>query len=175
VADLAAESGRPGADVVMDLLLDHDNDVSMVAFGRSAHDLAAVLRHPLSVLGSDGYALDLLGPTGAGLPHPRSYGTYPRFFAEYVRAGTLTLTEAVAKCTSRPARRLGIANRGVLASGAAADLVVFDADSIHDRATFQEPQQYPNGIHLVAVNGILVVDHSRHTGARPGAVLRHAV
>jgi N-acyl-D-aspartate/D-glutamate deacylase len=175
VADLAAESGRPGADVVMDLLLDHDNDVSMVAFGRSADDLAAVLTHPLSVLGSDGYALDLLGPTGAGLPHPRSYGTYPRIFAEYVRAGTLTLTEAVAKCTSRPARRIGIDNRGVLARGVAADLVVFDADSIHDRATYEQPQQYPDGIRLVAVNGALVVDQAGHTGARPGAVLRHAV
>lgn len=175
VADLATESGRPGADVVMDLLVEHDNDVSIVAFGRSGDDLRAVLSHPLSVVGSDGYALDPQGPTGAGLPHPRSYGTYPRVFAEYVRRGDLELVEAVAKCTSRPARRVGIDDRGVIAPGKIADLVVFDAATIRDRATFDEPQQYPRGIRLVVVDGVVVVDEGRHTGARPGVVLRRGV
>jgi len=175
VADLAEESSLSGADVVMDLLLSHDNDVSMVAFGRSRDDLRAVLSHPLTVVGSDGYALDPHGPTGAGLPHPRSYGTYPRVFAEHVRRGDLDLAEAVAKCTSRAAHRVGIHDRGVIAPGAAADLVVFDAGSIRDRATFEQPQQYPDGIRLVTVGGAVVVDEGEHTGVRTGKILRHAV
>ena len=174
IAELADRSGRPGADVVMDLLIEYDNDVSMVAFGRSENDLDAVLRHPRSVLGSDGYALDPAGPTGAGLPHPRSYGTYPRLLAEHVRPGGLSLAEAVAKCTGGPARRIGLRDRGVIAPEMAADLVVFDADRIRDRATFADPQRYPEGIRLVVVNGVVVVDDDRHTGAGPGAVLRRA-
>ncbi|MFY1669633.1 N-acyl-D-amino-acid deacylase family protein [Plantactinospora sp. WMMB334] len=172
VAGLAEQAGRPGADVVMDLLVEYDNDVGMVAFGRDHDDLVAVLTHPLAVVGSDGYALDPEGPTGIGMPHPRSYGTYPRILAEYVRTGILDLADAVAKCTSRPASRIGIDDRGVIARGMVADLVAFDADSVRDRATFDEPQRYPNGIRLVVVEGSVVVDEGRHTGARPGAVLR---
>lgn len=175
VAELAEERGRSGADVVMDLLVENDNEVSMVAFGRSDDDLRTVLSHPLCVVGSDGYAVDPHGPTGAGLPHPRSYGTYPRVFAEHVRRGDIDLPEAVAKCTTKAARRVGIDDRGVIAPGAAADLVVFNAGAIRDRATFDDPQQYPDGIRLVTVNGVVVVDDGEHTGACPGTVLRHAV
>jgi len=171
VAALAAEQDRAGADVVMDLLQATGNSATMVAFGRSEDDLRALLGHPLSVIGSDGFALDPAGPTGGGVPHPRSYGCYPRVLARYAGAGGVPLPEAVAKCTARPAARIGLTDRGSIAPGRAADLLVFDPARITDRATFHAPQRYPDGIRLVVVNGTTVVDNGRHTGAGPGLVL----
>lgn len=171
VAALAAARHRCGADVVMDLLLEYDNAVDMIAGGRSEDDLRTVLAHPLTVIGSDGFSLDPHGPTGTGRPHPRSYGCFPRVLAAYTGGATgLPLTEAVAKCTGRAAARVGLTDRGVVATGYAADLVVFDPAAIRDRATFARPQRYPDGIRLVVVNGEVVVDGD-HSGARPGAVV----
>ncbi|MCW3818913.1 D-aminoacylase [Micromonospora sp. DR5-3] len=172
VADLAAARGQSGADVVMDLLLAYDAAVDMVAGGRCEDDLREVLAHPLTVVGSDGFALDPHGPTGSGMPHPRSYGTFPRLLADYTGEGGLPLPAAVAKCTGQAARRLGLTERGVVAPGYAADLVVFDPAVLRDRATFDAPQNYPDGVRLVVVNGEVVVEDD-HTGARPGAVLIH--
>lgn len=170
VADLATARDRTGAEVVMDLLVEYDAAVDMVAGGRSEDDLREVLAHPCTVIGSDGFALDPDGPTGAGLPHPRSYGCFPRVLAAYTGPGGLPLVEAVAKCTGRSAARVGLSDRGVVKPGYAADLVVFDPDTIRDRATFTDPQRYPDGMRLVVVNGRVVVD-GEHTSARPGAVL----
>lgn len=172
VAGLAAARGRHPDDVAVDLLTRHGNAVSMVAGGRGAGDLAAVLAHPASVIGSDGQALDTDGPTGAGIPHPRSYGCYPRLLGEYVENGTLTLAEAVHKGTSAAAARVGLTDRGTVAEGFAADLVVLDTATFTDRATFEHPRRHPDGVDAVIVNGRLAVDHGRHTGARSGQVLR---
>lgn len=169
LAALAERTGRAPADIALDLLARHGNAVLVVGTGRSEDDLLAVLRHPATVIGSDGLALDPDGPTGAGVPHPRSYGTYPRLLR--YESG-LTLPEAIAKCTSRPARRAGLDDRGVLAPGFPADIVVFNPSRIADTATFTEPQQFPQGIEMVMVNGVIVVDAGRHTHARPGTVLR---
>jgi N-acyl-D-amino-acid deacylase len=156
IADLAGN--RDGADVVMDLLLEHDNAVTMVAGGRSEQDVLAALSHPATVIGSDGFSLDPEGPTGKGMPHPRSYGCYPRLLGRY--AGEIGLVEAIAKCTGRPAARVGLTDRGELAAGKVADLVVFDPDRIWDRATFAQPQQFPDGIELVVASGVIVVDET---------------
>ncbi len=172
IAGLAEERGRPPADVVMDLLLAYRNEVTMVAFGRAEPDLLAALRHPLTVIGSDGFTLDPAGPTGAGIPHPRSYGCYPRFLAEYAGRAGLGLAEAVAKCTGRAADRMGLADRGRLAVGYPADLVVLDPERLRDRATFERPHRYPEGIRLVVVNGRVVLDDGTRTGDRPGEILR---
>ncbi|MGP4025835.1 N-acyl-D-amino-acid deacylase family protein [Actinomadura sp. 3N407] len=181
VTDLAADSGTDPPDIALDLVAEHGNGVQMVAGGRSERDLADALTHPAAVIGSDGQALDPGGPTGQGMPHPRSYGCYPRLFAEYVRSvpggargkgtvpGRLGLAEAVRKCTSAAAERAGLAGRGVLRAGAAADIVVFDPARIIDRATFAAPQRYPDGIRAVIVGGRAVVEEGVHLGAHGGA------
>ena len=172
MAALAVEYATDCDTFALDLLAEFGSTVTMIAGGRDAGNLTAVLTHPAGVIGSDGQALDPEGPTGAGVPHPRSYGCYPRLFAEYVRPGTLGLAEAVAKCTYLPARRVGLTDRGRIEPGLAADLVVLDTERVRDRATFAAPQQFPDGIDAVMVNGRVVVGPEGHTGERPGAVLR---
>lgn len=108
-----------------------------------------------------------------GKPHPRCYGTFPRLLGRYVRElGVLSLEEAVRKMTGLPAARLGLSDRGRIKEGAFADLVVFDPDRIADRATFADPHQFPTGIDLVLVNGVVAAEGGRQTEALAGKVLR---
>jgi N-acyl-D-amino-acid deacylase len=131
-------------------------------------DLERILRHPATMIASDGEIPEF----GVGHPHPRSYGTYTRVLARYVRErGTLSLEEAVRKMTSFPAQRMGLHDRGVLRPGMMADIVVFDPATVRDLATFEEPHQYSVGISLVLVNGEPVLDAGRMTDRRPGRVL----
>ena len=107
-----------------------------------------------------------------GLTHPRAYGNFPRVIARYVRErGVLTLEEAVRKMTSWPATRMRLAGRGAIREGLWADIVVFDLATLDDAATYDVPRASPTGIDYVLVNGEIVIDHGRHTGARPGRVL----
>lgn len=132
-------------------------------------DVERIMRHPQTMIASDGR----LTQPGEGHPHPRWYGTFPRVLGTYVREkGVLSLEEAVHKMTGMPAARLGLADRGRLAEGMVADLVVFDPARVADRATFQDPHQYPEGIEQVLVAGEAVVSDGRFTDARPGRVLR---
>jgi N-acyl-D-aspartate/D-glutamate deacylase len=170
VAELAAERGRTGGEVVLDILAECGMGVMMTAGGRSEADLRTVLAHPAAVIASDGLALDPDGVTGVGLPHPRSYGTFPRYLTRY---GAGDLADAVRRCTSAPAARVGLA-RGVLTPGAPADIVVFDPAHLSDEATFDAPQRFAAGIDLVLVNGVSTVDGGTHTGNRAGTVERLA-
>ncbi len=132
-------------------------------------DVRRVLTHPQVMVASDGR----LSEPGDGHPHPRSYGTFPRVLGRYARdERALTLETAVYKMTGMPARRLGLADRGVLRDGAAADVVVFDPVRVRDQATFENPHQYTAGIDYVFVNGIAAVDSGRFTDRRSGKVLR---
>jgi N-acyl-D-amino-acid deacylase len=132
-------------------------------------DVERIMRHPQTMIASDGR----LARPGDGQPHPRSYGTFPRVLARYVRERhVLTLEEAVHRMTGMPASTLKLADRGTLRAGSRADITIFDADSVADRATFQDPHQYPAGIPYVIVNGTLAVDAGRFTGSRAGRVLR---
>ena len=171
IDDIAAGRGSDAEDVAMDLLAEFGSSVLMVAGGRSDDDLRAVLGHPAAVVASDGLALDPAGVTGRGRPHPRSFGCFPRYLAHY-GGGREGLAAAVRRCTSAPAAIAGLPDRGTLRPGAPADVVVFDPARIADRATFSEPQQFPDGIDLVVVNGEVVVQGGAITGARPGRVLR---
>jgi N-acyl-D-amino-acid deacylase len=136
-------------------------------------DVDAIASHPLIAVGSDGSSLAASGVLSVGKPHPRSYGTNPRFLAQFVRERRLmSLPEAVRKMTTLPASRLGLTRRGRLVPGYAADLVVFDPDTIADTATFEAPHSYPTGVAHVAVNGVLVVEHGAFTGRTPGKVIR---
>jgi N-acyl-D-amino-acid deacylase len=131
------------------------------------------LRFPWTSIGSDaGTALVPGADDALGLPHPRSYGNFPRVIARYVREQrVLTLEEAIRKMTSWPATRMRIGDRGVLREGLWADAVIFDYDKIQDRSTYEKPDLAPDGIDYVLVNGVVVVYHGKHNGARPGKVL----
>ncbi|GAB3431181.1 N-acyl-D-amino-acid deacylase family protein [Flindersiella endophytica] len=147
------ETGDDPAGLVLDLLREHGHAVTMTAYGRSAEDLAAVLRHPASVIASDGQALDPAGPTGRGVPHPRSYGCFPRFLAEHTGSDGVPLGEAVRKVTAAPADRIGLRDRGRIRPGLVADLVVLDMENLADTATYSDPARFPRGIDLVMVGG----------------------
>jgi dihydroorotase/N-acyl-D-amino-acid deacylase len=132
-------------------------------------DIDRIMVHPQTMIGSDGR---LVRP-GDGHPHPRWYGTFPRILGRYVRERKLLpLETAIHKMTGLSAGRLGLADRGRVVPGAFADLVVFDPAAVNDRASFEEPHQYPQGIPYVVVNGIVTVDAGAFTGARAGRVLR---
>lgn len=149
------------------------NRAMMVAYGRSEEDLRAVLRHPAAAIGSDGLSLDPDGPTGAGLPHPRSYGCYPRIIGRMVHDGELPLERAVAMSTSIPATRVGLSDRGVIRTGAVADVAVLDLDAYCDTATYTEPAQFPTGVvHVLVAGDHAVADGRQRDGVRSGAVLR---
>ncbi len=176
-ADRPGVTGRTvaalgGSAAALDLLGEYGNAVMMVAGGRSEEDLLAVLRHPATVIGSDGQALDPYGPTGAGVPHPRSYGCYPRLFGDYVRSGRLPLAETVRRCTAAAAARAGLRDRGELRTGMAADVVVFAPGRIADLATYAEPQRYPAGVRAVVVNGRVAAEEDSPPAERAGQVLR---
>lgn len=155
VDDGAERRGMLPAEFVLDLL--ERSDPTIVAFGRSEEDLRAVLTHPLSVLGSDGLAVEMAGTVGGPVPHPRFFGAFPALFGRYVRdEGVLTLEEAVRKCTSAPAARVGLRDRGLLAPGLRADFVVFDADRIADRSSYTDSRQVPGGIESVYRQGVRI-------------------
>jgi N-acyl-D-amino-acid deacylase len=131
-------------------------------------DLERILRHPATMIGSDGE----IPIFGKDHPHPRSYGTFARVLAVYVRERkTITLEDAVRKMTSFPAQRLGLVDRGVLRPGMKADIAVFDPARVSDAATFEKPHQYAEGFSLVMVNGQIVSERGAMTAARPGKVL----
>ncbi|MGE0041777.1 MAG: amidohydrolase family protein [Vicinamibacterales bacterium] len=174
IAAAAAAAGKDPFDFVFDLLVEERGSVGCVYFIMSEDDLALAMRQPWVAIGSDGSALSVEGPLRSGVPHPRNFGTFPRVLGRYVRERqVLSLEEAIRKMTSLPAGYLGLHDRGTLAAGQAADLVILDPDTVIDRATFEDPFQYPVGIDTVIVNGEVVLDEGAHTHARPGRILRH--
>jgi N-acyl-D-amino-acid deacylase len=133
-------------------------------------DIGRILRHPYVAIASDSG----LNVMGEGVPHPRGYGNAARALGRYVRERqVISLEEAVRKLTSLPADHFGFKDRGRIAVGQAADLVVFDPARVVDRATYEQPHRYPDGITAVFVNGVAVVQDGAHTKALPGQVLRH--
>ncbi|MEX2470897.1 MAG: amidohydrolase family protein, partial [Gemmatimonadota bacterium] len=156
-----------GAELVIDAQL--RGGASAIYHVLDEDDVARIMRHPWTMVASDGR----LTEPGIGHPHPRWYGTFPRVLGHYARElGVLTLEEAVRKMTSLPAETLGLDDRGRIAEGLVADLVVFDPETVIDRATFQDPHQYPEGIDFVVVNGVVTVDGGEYLDVRPGRVLR---
>jgi N-acyl-D-aspartate/D-glutamate deacylase len=170
IADLALERGASAVETVLDLLLG-DPNTGMVGHGMDEDDVRAIASRPDVFVGTDGVAVGPDGPLGAFAVHPRYYGTFPRVLARYVRKGrVLSLEDAVRKMTSLPARRFGLAGRGTIEPGAFADLVLFDAVRVEDRATYERPHAFARGIEAVVVNGRVAWDGS--TGGRAGRALR---
>jgi N-acyl-D-amino-acid deacylase len=173
MSEIAAERHTQPDMTTLDLIAAEEGLINMIAFGRSEDDLEGVLRHPHTLIGSDGLAVDPNGPSGSGHPHPRYYGCHPRLLGNYVREhGTLELEDAIHRSSGLVAETFGIGDRGQVRQGDLADLVVFDPETVIDRATFLDPQRFPTGIETVVVNGTLVVHEGQHTGARPGRVIR---
>jgi N-acyl-D-amino-acid deacylase len=152
-------------DAICDLVAESDLAAGFIAHGGSTEDgLRACIKHPAQLASTDAVLV--------GRAHPRAYGTYPRYLGRYVRdEGLLSLEECVRRMTSAPAACFGLADRGRIQPNLAADLVLFDPNTIADRATFEEPDQFPVGIQMVVVNGTIVVDGDKHTGALPGRAL----
>jgi N-acyl-D-amino-acid deacylase len=173
VDDAAKEMGKDPYDFVFEMLIANGGSVSCVWFIIDETDLKLAMQQPWVSIGSDGSALATSGPLRTGVPHPRNFGTFPRVLGKYVREEhVITLEQAVHKMSGLTASQLHIADRGLIREGLAADLVIFDPATVIDRATFTDPFQYPVGIPTVIVNGRVVLDEGRHTGARPGVVIR---
>ena len=171
LSDIAAALGKDWLETVMDLLLSEEQRIGTIYFMMSEDNVSLQLRQPWIKFGTDAGGAD---PDSArGLTHPRAYGTYPRILGKYVRdEGVLSLEDAVRKATSAVATRLSIQDRGLLREGFFADVVVFDPAAVADRATFERPHQLSAGVRDVFVNGVSVVRGGRHTGAKPGRVVR---
>lgn len=172
---IAQQLGRDPADVAWDILLDAvPNRAMALFFMMSENDIETAVKAPWMGIGSDAAATERLGEMDAiGLPHPRSYGNFPRLIAEYVRKRkVVTLEDAVRKMTSLSATRMRLFDRGAVREGLWADLTIFDFDRIQDNATYENPVAVPAGIDYVLVNGEVVVAEGKHTGAKPGKVLR---
>ncbi len=175
VAEAARQAGKDPFDFVFDLLIEERASVGCVYFIIDEADLALAMKQPWVAVGSDGSALATDGPLRAGVPHPRNFGTFPRVLGRYVRElKVIPLEDAIRKMTSLPASVLGITDRGTIKNGMWADLVIFDPATVADRATFEDPFQYPVGIDSVLVNGVVVLDEGQHTNARPGKVLKRS-
>jgi N-acyl-D-amino-acid deacylase len=172
IAAIAAEKGKDAADTAFDLVARSKTRVSAIYFMMSDGDIETAVKFPWVSLGSDAEAVNPTPGAQAELQHPRTFGNFPRLIARYVREQhVITLEDAIRKMTSWPATRLRLPNRGSIKEGMWADAVIFDFARIQDRATFQDPTLGPEGIDYVLVNGQVVIDQSKHTGAKPGRIL----
>jgi N-acyl-D-aspartate/D-glutamate deacylase len=156
----------------MDLLLEQRCTVGMVSFSQSLDNVAKVLAHPNLMIGSDSIPLFAGEGDRPGKPHPRTYGTFPRVLGEYARErGLFSLETAIHKMTGMPAARVGLADRGLLREGYAADITVLDPQGVKDESTYADPHRYASGIPYVIVNGAAVVDGGRFRATGTGRVL----
>lgn len=168
MAALAVAMGCDATEAAARVLA-QEPDATVVIHTMCEEDVRTVMRHPSTMIGSDGL------PTLAGKPHPRLFGTFARVLGRYARdEGVFPLAEAVRRMTGVPAKKFGFADRGTLRAGAKADLVLFDPDRIIDCGTFEDPKRMPKGIVSVYVNGALAVQDGKPTGARAGRALRRA-
>jgi N-acyl-D-aspartate/D-glutamate deacylase len=173
LAEIAKLMGKEPADAAFDLVSEGKGRVMALYYMMGEPDIETALQFPWTSIGSDaGAAMKAGEQDGLGLPHPRSYGNAVRVIAHYVKERhVLTLPEAIRKMTSWPATRMRLADRGMIEAGNWADITIFDLDSLQDRSTYEQPTLFPTGIDWVLVNGVVVIDHDKHTGARPGQVL----
>jgi N-acyl-D-amino-acid deacylase len=173
MAAYAQSLGRDPYEETVAMLRRNNASIGMVGFAMSEENLDRILAHPLGMVCSDGSGFAIEGPTRRGNPHPRGIGSFPRVLARYVRERkALTLPQAIHKMSGFPAARVKLAGRGLLAPGAFADIVVFDAVRVADRATFEMPFQYPEGISAVIVNGVPAVLHGERQRDTAGRTIR---
>lgn len=173
VSEIAKEQGKSELDALLDFILADRGQTGAIYFMMNEDDLRAALRAPFVKICTDSGARATDGPLAGSKSHPRGWGTFPRLLSRYVRdEHLLTLEQAINKMTGASAARVGLRDRGVLRAGAFADITVFDPRTVRDRATFDEPNQYAEGIEYVVVNGRLEVEEGRRTEANAGRPLR---
>jgi N-acyl-D-amino-acid deacylase len=176
IGALATERGQDPIDTVCDYLVDDKAATRVLVTSISEDDIRDIFRAPEPMVGSDGNCVADYGTVSQGMPHPRFYGTFPRVIGQYVgEEKLLPLERAIFKMTGGTARALNLADRGLLREGYRADVTVFDPADFKERSTYADPHKYPSGDRTcVIVNGTLVVENARHTGALPGRVLRRS-
>lgn len=173
IEEIARARGADPLDTACEILVTDEGHTRVLMTAMAEDDVREILRSPAVLIGSDGTALAPYGVTGQGKPHPRFYGTFARVLGAYTRdLGLLSLPEAVRKMTGGSAAALGLVDRGLIREGFWADLCLFDPARIADRATYDDPHRYAEGVVMVVVNGMVVIDAGEHTGALPGRVLR---
>jgi N-acyl-D-amino-acid deacylase len=174
IAEIACHKSSDSIDIFLNILTEEKLRVSAIFYSMSESNLRRFLLLPYVMIGTDSSARCTNEPTNKGKPHPRGFGSFPRFLGRYVRDSSLmNLSEAVKKITMFPAKTFGVDKRGIIRDGAFADIVVFDYESIIDRATFDNPFLKPEGVHYVIINGLPVLWEGELTGIRPGRILSH--
>ena len=172
LAEVARLRGKDPVETIMDLVLEDRSRIGTIYFLMSEDNIKQQIRQPWVAFGSDGASMAPEGVFAKSSAHPRFYGNFARLLGKYVREEkVITVTEAVRRLSSLPATNLGLDHRGLLKRGMFADVVVFDPETIGDRATFEQPHQYSVGVKHVFVNGTQVLKDGEHTGARPGKAL----
>ena len=170
LAEIATHNNSTAEESAIELFMESDGGVILHTY--SEEDVETIAQSSIISVGSDGSSLSTEGPLSSGKPHPRNFGTFPRFIRKFCREKNLMpLTEAIRKMTSLPASRLGLLNRGRIAPGFAADIVIFDEDNITDNATFDNPFEYPSGIKDVFVNGTHSIKSGEYTGKKSGRLI----
>src|SRR6185295_12400648 len=173
LSQVAEEQGKDPLDALFDLILADHGQTGAIYFMMNEADMRAAMRAPFVSFCTDSGARATDGPLAGSKSHPRGWGSYPRILGRYVREDhLLTLEQAVHKMTGMPAKRVGLQDRGLLRPGAFADITIFDPATVLDRATFETPNQHPDGIKFVIVNGRLEVDDTKRTPELAGRVLR---
>lgn len=174
ISDINVMKGRSKTidseiETILDLM--SEGGAQMVYHSMGETDVDRIMKYPNTAVASDGGVREF----GIGMPHPRSYGTNARVLAEYVRQRKLlTLEDAIRRMTSLPARTFNFRDRGMIREGMAADLLIFDPEKVQDKSTYENPHQYTDGIDIVLVNGVIMVDDGKLTDRRGGQVLRHS-
>jgi N-acyl-D-amino-acid deacylase len=176
IAELAAARGCDPVDLVCDHLIEDEAATRVLITSIAEEDIRQIICSPTALIGSDGNCVADYGIVSQGMPHPRFYGTFPRIISQYVQEERLLpLEEAVRKMTGATAQALRLRERGLIREGYRADITIFDPKDFKDRATYAAPHQYPTGGRTtVLVNGVVVVENARHSGATPGMVLRRS-
>ncbi|MBI4686513.1 MAG: D-aminoacylase [Nitrospirae bacterium] len=172
ISDIGKAVGRLPIELLFDILIEEDLRVSAIFFSMSEDNLREILKQPYTMIGSDSSARCFDGITAKGKPHPRGFGSFPRVLGRYFgEEKILSVTEAVYKMTGLPAKTFRIKERGVIATGFFADIIIFDHDRIKDRASFDNPFRKPDGIYYVFVNGVPALWEGEFTQELPGRIL----
>jgi len=166
LVDIAKSEGKAPVEFYLDLIVDEDFRVNCILFGGYEPNVRAIMKHSSHMVGTDGI---LIGDR----PHPRAYGTFAKYLGLYARElGVLTMEGAIARMSSRPARRLGLTNRGSIREGFIADMTLFDANTVKDRATYEEPKLFAEGFESVWISGIETLSGGKRTNNLPGQAIR---
>ncbi len=173
IKQIADEKSEDYFETAVSLIKNSNNDVSMVGFAMSEESTIKILSHPLVMIASDAGSHAPYPPMNRTIAHPRAYGTFPRAIAKFVREKKIcSLEDMIKKMTSMPADKLNFKDKGRIEKGKSADVVIFDYDTIQDKAIYTDPHQYPEGIQFVIVNGEVVIKNGEHTGAMPGKIIK---